>query len=62
MKCISFGYVLLFSILLAIVFAFLPQQVHIVGMVASFGLFVWWIASFFVTCTGGPGTTLVKVQ
>ena len=60
MKCISFGYMLVFTMLLSIIVSFLPQQVHIIGVVGSLALFVWWIASFFLTCTGGPGTTLVK--
>jgi hypothetical protein len=51
MKCLSFGYLIVYIIVIMIISALLPiPGAMAIGSVAEIGLIIWFIAGFFIKC------------
>ena len=57
MKCITYGWVIVLSILLSIMLAMLglvsPELAGLAGTVGTLGLLGWWIYGFWNDCSDG---------
>lgn len=56
MHCISFGWLIVFTLLTILVTTILPGALKPIGNIVIAGLVVWFIAGFFKQCTSYVST------
>jgi len=56
MLCLSFGWLIILTLVLALVVAILPGG-GFLGRIGMAALIIWFIAGFIATCTGHVGKT-----